>query len=128
MTPEECERMNSLCIGIQEEKDYETFATLLSELGEIIARKEQRRFQQHPKLVWQRNRPWKTVPAVVNKLVKPGFADQPEKVEISITGAEDLFREIRIENRFIGVDGGPVALTNGAHLDVTFEAETKDPG
>lgn len=70
MTPEECERMNSLCIGIQEEKDYNTFATLLSELGEIIARKQQRRFKQHPKLIWQRNRPWKTVPAVVNKLVK----------------------------------------------------------
>jgi hypothetical protein len=63
----------------------------------------------------------------VNKLVKP-VADQPEKVEISITGADDLFREIRIENKFTGADGGPVALTNGTHVDVTFEAETKDPG
>jgi len=60
--------------------------------------------------------------------VKPGFAGQPEKVEISITGAEDLFREIRIENKFTGVDGAPVALTSGAHVDVTFEAETQDPG
>lgn len=128
MTPEERERMNSLCLGIQDEKDYNTFAILLSELSELIARKEQRRFKQYPRLVWQRNRPWKTVPGVVNKLVKPSFADQPEKVEISINGAEDLFREIRIENKFNGVDGGPVALTNGAHVDVTFEAETKDPG
>jgi hypothetical protein len=128
MTPEECERMTSLCRAIQEEKDYNTFATLLSELGELIARKEQRRFKQHPKLIWQRNRPWKTVPAHVNKVVKPGFADQLEKVEILITGADDLFREIRIENKFTGVDGGTVALTNGAHVDVTFEAETKDPG
>ena len=127
MTSEERERMNSLCIGIQEEKDYNTFVTLLRELSELIARKEQRRFQQYPKLVWQRNRPWKSVPAVVNKLVKPGFADQPEKVEISISGAEHLFREIRIENKFTGVDGALVALTNGAHVDVTFEAETKDP-
>jgi 2'-5' RNA ligase len=128
MTPEECERMNSLCISIQEEKDYNAFAASLRELSELIARKEQRRFKQHPKLVWQRNRPWKTVAAVVNKLVKPRFADQPEKVEISIAGAEDLFREIRIDNTFANVDGGSFALTNGAHLDVTFEAETKDPG
>ena len=124
MTPEECERMNCLCTGIQEEKDYNAFAALLRELSELIARKEQRRFKQHPKLVWQRNRPWKTVPAVVNKLVKP-VADQPEKIEISITGAEELFREIRIENKFTGVDGVPVALTDGAHVDVTFEAENE---
>jgi hypothetical protein len=49
MTPEERERMNSLCIGIQEETDYNKFATLLRELSELIARKEQRRFKQHPR-------------------------------------------------------------------------------
>jgi hypothetical protein len=128
MTPEERERMNSLCLGIREEKDYNKFASMLHEMSELIARKEQRRFQQHPRVTWQKNKPWKTVPAVVNKLVKSGFADEPERVEISITGAENLFREIRIENKFTGIDGGPVALTNGAHVDVTFEAETKDPG
>lgn len=122
MTPEERERMNSLCIGIQEETDYNRFATLLHELSELIALKEQRRFRQHPTLVWQRNRPWKTVHAVVNKIVKSVVPDEPEKVEISITGAENLFREIRIENRFNNVDGRLVELTSGVHVDVTFEA------
>jgi hypothetical protein len=42
--------------------------------------------------------------------------------------ADDLFREIRIENNFTDVAGGPVALTSGARLDVTFEAETKKTG
>jgi hypothetical protein len=65
------------------------------------------------------------VPAVVTKIVKPAFEGQPAKVEISISQADDLFREIRIENNFADVDGGAVALTNGALLDVTFEAETK---
>jgi|SRR5579872_2090495 len=128
MTPEERERMNSLCVGIQEETDYNKFASLLREMSELIARKEQRRFQHHRKLVWQRNTPWKTVPAVVTKIVKPIFEGQPAKVEISITQADDLFREIRIENNFTGVDGGPVALTNGARLGVTFEAEPKKTG
>jgi hypothetical protein len=44
---------------------------MLHEMSELIARKEQRRFEHHPKLVWQRNGPWKTVPAVVTKIVKP---------------------------------------------------------
>jgi hypothetical protein len=124
MTPEERERMNGLCVGIQEETDYNKFATLMRELSELIARKEQRRFKQHARLVWQRNKPWKTVPGVVNKLVKSILPDQPDKVEISIAGAEQLFREIRIENRFTNVDGGLIELTSGVHVDVTFEAET----
>lgn len=97
MTSEERERMNRLCVGIQEETDYNKFAVLLQEMGELIARKEHRRFQQHPKLVWQKNRPWKIAPAVVTKIVKPAFDDQPAKVEVSISQADDLFREIRIE-------------------------------
>jgi len=128
MTSEERERMNSLCVGIQEETDYNKFAALLHEMSELIARKEQRRFEHHQKLVWQRNTPWKTVPAVVTKIVKPAFDDQPAKVEISISQADALFREIRIENSFIGVDGGSVPLAHGARLDVTFEAETKKTG
>jgi len=128
MTSEERERMNRLSVGIQKETDYNKFAAMLHEMSELIARKEQRRFEHHPKLVWQRNGPWKTVPAVVTKIVKPAFEGQPAKVEISISQADDLFREIRIENNFTDVDGGAVALTNGARLDVTFAAETKKAG
>jgi hypothetical protein len=40
--------------------------------------------------------------------------------------AEELFREIRIENRFTDADGQPVALKDGARLNVTFEADAKD--
>jgi hypothetical protein len=128
MTPDERERMNRLCLRIQEEKDYNTFATLLNEMSDLIARKEQRRFKHQPKLVWQRNRPWKTVSAVVTKIVdNPDFADEPAKVEISIADADHLFREVRIKNLFTDLDGRQVALGTGAHVDVTFEAETKNP-
>jgi len=57
--------------------------------------------------------------------VKPMVANQPEKVEIAVVAAEDLFREIRIENTLTGIDGGPVSLTMGAQLDITFEVEGK---
>jgi hypothetical protein len=126
MTSEEREHMNRLCTGIQEERDYKNFTALLHEMGALIARKEQRYFQQYPKVVWQRNRPWKTIPAVVTRIVKPIIGDQAEKVEIAVDTADDLFREIRIENTLTDVDGGPVSLTNGARVEITFEAEAKD--
>lgn len=126
MTPEERQRMDSLCARIQEEKDYGRFEALMRELNELVSRKE-RRFQQHAgNGDLQRKRPWRTVPAVVEKIVKGIYPDQVEKVEISIPAADDLFREIRIENTLTNVDGQPVALKTGAHLDITFEAEAKD--
>lgn len=126
MTPEERVRMSELCAGIQEEKDYDRFAAMLREMSELIGRKEERRFQNRPRLVWQRNRPWKTVPAVVNKIVPTGVARYPEKVEISISPADYLFREIRIENTLVHPNGEVVALKQGAQIDVTFEADDID--
>jgi len=126
MTPEERVRMNELCAAIQEEKDYGNFAGMLREMSELISRKEQRRFKDHPALVWNRNRPFKTVEATVNKIVPTGVARHPEKVEISITPADYLFREVRIENALMNPDGDIVALKPGAKIDVTFEADASD--
>ena len=125
MTPEERNRMNSLCIGIQEETDYKKFVAMLHEMSELIARRERRRFHQFPALVWQRNKPWKAVPAKVNKVVRPYSASEPDRVEIAVVEGEDLFREIRIENTFMDVDGTPMSLRTGTDLEVTFEVETK---
>jgi hypothetical protein len=126
MTPEERERMNELCAGIQEEKNYDKFAALLREMGELIGRKEQRRFQDYPKLIWQRTRPWTTVSAVVNKILKSSLTRDPDKAEISILPADYLFREVRITNSLTTPEGEPVALKHGARVDVTFEAEPAD--
>jgi hypothetical protein len=126
MTPEERERMNELCVEIQREEDYDRFAAQLRELSDLIARKEQRRFNAHPRIVWQRKRPWTTVPAVVSKIIATGVAREPEKAEISITAADHLFREVRIANSLTSPEGDNVALKHGARLDVTFEADPDD--
>lgn len=115
--------MTELCARIQEEKDYQNFSAMLHELSELIERKEQRRFPNHPKVVWKRNRPWVSMPATANKIL-PSTDGPNQRVEISIPAADVLFREIRIENRLIGMDGEPVALITGARLTVTLEAET----
>jgi len=61
--------------------------------------------------------------AQATKLV-PSIDSPRAKVEILIPAADDLFREIRIENQLTGVDGKPVALAAGARVTLTVEAES----
>lgn len=42
MDAEERERMNQLCMRLQNEKDHQEFSKLLQELNELLDRKEQR--------------------------------------------------------------------------------------
>lgn len=123
MTAEERDRMNALCARIQEEKDYKHFESLLRELTEVIHQKELRFPQHEGALTWHRNRPWKSLSGRVQRVVKGLYRDHTEHVEITIPEAENLFREIRIENTFTDLDGQPVALKQGTPVDVTFEAD-----
>jgi hypothetical protein len=126
MTTEECNEMNVLCARIQEEKDYAKFVALLRELGDLIERKEVRFRRPANHREWRRNRPWRTIPGMVTKVLKAVDPAESEKVEISIEAADPLFREIRIENILMSVRGQAVALKDGAHVDITFEAEGKE--
>ncbi len=62
----------------------------------------------------------------VEKIIPAIGNDIPEKVEIKIEGADDLYREVRIENKVIDADGNPVKLKKGAEVDVTIETDKKD--
>ena len=51
-----------------------------------------------------------TLPGTVEKII-PAIGDHiPEKAEIKIEGADDLYREVRIENKVIDAEGNPVKL------------------
>ncbi|MGB7437219.1 MAG: hypothetical protein WBR26_06185 [Candidatus Acidiferrum sp.] len=63
-------------------------------------------------------------PGVVRKIIKHPY--EPEKAEISIVGADDLYREIRIENRLENEEGEQVKLKQGAQVEVIVEADKKD--
>ncbi len=63
-------------------------------------------------------------PGVVRKIIK--YPQEPEKAEISIAGADELYREIRIENTLVNDEGEKVKLKQGAHVDVIVEADNKD--
>jgi predicted DNA-binding antitoxin AbrB/MazE fold protein len=63
-----------------------------------------------------------TLPAVVEKIVKSVDPSEPEKAQIAIHGADDLYKEIRIENTLKDADGEKVKLKPGATVEVTIEA------
>lgn len=65
-----------------------------------------------------------TLPGTVEKIIPPPpYADEPEKVEIAVEGADPLYKEIRIENTLRDEEGKEVGLTPGAEIEVTIEAE-----
>jgi hypothetical protein len=65
------------------------------------------------------------LPGKVEKII-PAIGNEPEKAQITVEGADDLYREVRIENALQDADGNAVSLKKGAEVDVTIEADAKD--
>lgn len=68
-------------------------------------------------------KPSTTLPATVEKIIKPPTPGMPEKAQIAVEGADRLYRELRIENTLTDHNGGKVRLKPGADVEVTIEAE-----
>ena len=69
------------------------------------------------------DKPAVTLPGTVEKVIPPTHPDQPERAQIYVEGAEELYREIRVVNTLSDPTGKPVALKQGAQVEVTIEAE-----
>ena len=61
-------------------------------------------------------------PRSSKKIIRPVAPQQPEKAQITIHGADDLYREIRVENSLENAAGEKVRLKPGAEVEVTIEA------
>ena len=64
-----------------------------------------------------------TLPGTVEKIIPPITPGQPEKAQISVEGAEDLYKEIRVENTLQDESGNEVALKKSAKVEVTIKAD-----
>jgi len=64
-----------------------------------------------------------TLPGTVKKVIPPFHPSMPEKAEVSVEGADELYREIRVENTLTDENGNEVSLKPGAQVDVTIEAD-----
>ena len=72
------------------------------------------------------DKPSTTLPGTVEKIIKPILPGEAEKAQINIEGAEELYREIRVDNTLKDEKGAEVAIKEGARVDVTIEADKKD--
>jgi hypothetical protein len=71
-------------------------------------------------------KPESVKPGSVRKIIKSIHPEEPEKAEIAIEGADDLYREVRIENDLTDKEGKHVKLKEGAPVEVTIQADPKD--
>jgi hypothetical protein len=67
-----------------------------------------------------------SLPGTVEKIIKPAFTGDPEKAQISVEGADHLYKEIRIENSMTNSEGETVCLKQGAEVNVIIEAAPED--
>ena len=69
------------------------------------------------------DKPSTSLPATVEKIIKPASPGEPEKAQIAVDGADHLYRELRIENTLTDEKGDKVRLKQGAEVEVTIEAD-----
>ncbi len=69
-------------------------------------------------------KPSVTLPGTVEKIIEPIHPSMPEKAQIAVEGADDLYQEIRIKNSLTDENGDDVQLREGARVEVTVEAES----
>ena len=72
------------------------------------------------------NKPQTMKAGTVRKIVVSPVPNDPEKAEIEVKGADDLYKEIRIENTLQDSKGKKVKLKKDAEVDLTIEADEKD--
>jgi hypothetical protein len=70
------------------------------------------------------DKPSITLPGKVEKIIKSPFPQEPEKAQVSVEGADHLYKEIRVENKLKDENGNEVKLKPGAEVDVTIEAHS----
>lgn len=71
-------------------------------------------------------KPGTTLTGVVQKIIKSVDPSVPEKAQIGVKGADNLYRELRVDNALTDKDGDTVHLKRGAEVNVTIEADEKD--
>jgi len=67
-----------------------------------------------------------TLAGTVEKVIESPHPSVPERAQIAIEGADELYREIRVENTLKDDAGRDAALKQGAPVVVTIEADAQD--
>jgi hypothetical protein len=73
----------------------------------------------------ENDKPAVTLPGTVEKIIPPTPPGEPEKAQIAVEGAEELYKELRIENTLKDQKGNEVGMKEGSQVEVTIEADPK---
>lgn len=66
---------------------------------------------------------------LVEKVIKPHpSTSEPEKAQISVEGADHLYRELRVPNKLTDSEGKTVKLKEGTEVEVKIESENVTDG
>lgn len=66
------------------------------------------------------------MPGTVDQIIRSPDSTRPEKAQIAVDGADERYRDLRIENTLTDEHGDDVGLKKGAHVQVTITAGSKD--
>jgi len=66
----------------------------------------------------------KKLRGAVQKVITPCYPSQAEKAQIDIEEADDLYREIRVDNVLTDEKGKTRALKPGEEVDIIIEADS----
>jgi hypothetical protein len=73
----------------------------------------------------KKNKASTKLPGIVEKVIKPRpGSGEPEKAQIAVAGADDLYRELRVPNKLKDAHGNRVKLEEGTAVEVKIESET----
>jgi hypothetical protein len=72
--------------------------------------------------LWKRSQKPRS-PEGSKKIIKSPDPSVPEKAEVEVHGADDLYKEIRIDNVLEDEQGKKVKLKEDAPVDITVEAD-----
>ncbi len=56
----------------------------------------------------------------IQKIIRAVDPGKPDKVQIAVCGADDLYRELRVDNIFQDEDGDLVNLNQGDEVEITI--------
>jgi hypothetical protein len=107
----------------QEEERLKRIREVSADYLAALKRQTERPHSRSTKETQMPDKPNVTLPGKVEKIIEARDWDEPEKAQISVDGADTLYKEIRIENTLTNENGEEVKLKEGADVDVTVEAE-----
>ena len=109
----------------KKESDNATRASIRKEMAKPRMAKSAREAELNLDAERVPGQPRVTLSGTVNKIIASLRTIQPEKAQIAMAGADDRYRDLRIENTLTDRNGNEVSLKKGAHIEVTVTAKPK---